>query len=97
MRKAELLGIEVPSKGEQKSDDDDDDDDDNEYLDELFEEVDVPFSSSSSKRLRKAKLPPARRIFPLAFESGMEEDVTYNRARTFPEVDTTKTIQVGSR
>ena len=94
MRKAELLGIQAPSKEEQKSDDDDDDD---EYLDEFFEEVDVSSSSPSSNRLRKATLPPARRIFPLAFEPGMEDDVTYNSARTFPEVDTTKTAQVGSR
>ncbi|KAI7854411.1 hypothetical protein BDC45DRAFT_125870 [Circinella umbellata] len=92
-RKAELLGIQIPSKEEQKSDDDDDEDD--EYLNELFEEVDVPSSSSTSKRQRKPKLPPARRIFPLAFEPGMEDDATYNRTRTLPEVKTSETKQQG--
>ncbi|KAI9256504.1 hypothetical protein BDA99DRAFT_516598 [Phascolomyces articulosus] len=81
IRKSELLGIQLPSKEGEASDDNDD-----EYLDELFEEIDVP-SSSTRARLSRSKLPPAQRIFPLAFEPGMEDDVTYIRTRLFSETE----------
>ncbi|KAI9489681.1 hypothetical protein BDB00DRAFT_602872 [Zychaea mexicana] len=82
IRKAELLGIRLPADDNAEESEDED-----EYLDELFEEVELPSSSSRAKKNEKnPRLPPAQRIFPLAFEPGMEEDVTYNRAHVFPEV-----------
>ncbi|KAI7881282.1 hypothetical protein K492DRAFT_206977 [Lichtheimia hyalospora FSU 10163] len=84
LRKSDLLGIE-----QQQQDGEEDD-----YLEELFE--DVPLDGSSNQEPAatsdtkhdglSTKLPPAQRIFPLAYEPGLEEDVTYNKAAVFPQL-----------
>lgn len=87
-RKSDLLGIPAQIEKAQEQADD-------EFLDELFEEVEIPESSSLARKSKPSsnaaeedkfsscKLPPAQRIFPLAYEPAMEEDVTYNRTRVF--------------
>lgn len=87
LRKSDLLGIE---QQQQQQDEDEDED----YLEELFEDVPLDGSSNQSSEAASdrrngglsTKLPPAQRIFPLAYEPGLEEDVTYNRAAVFPQL-----------
>lgn len=86
IRKSDLLGI--PAQVEKAQEEAYD-----EFLEELFEDIEIPESSSLAKKPKLSatreeefssrKLPPAQRIFPLAYEPAMEEDVTYNRARVF--------------
>ncbi|KAI8099896.1 uncharacterized protein BX664DRAFT_310820 [Halteromyces radiatus] len=88
IHKVKLLGIELPpdrrrssTNGNQVNEQDEDDD---EFLDELFEEVEIPDlpssppPSSSEHTIPSAKLPPSQRIFPLSYEPIMTEDVTYS-------------------
>ncbi|ORZ18593.1 hypothetical protein BCR42DRAFT_411214 [Absidia repens] len=83
IRKVKLLGIELPpdrrrssASGSQDAAQDD------EFLDELFEDVELPDLQSSSEpsknTIASSKLPPSHRIFPLSYEPGMTEDVTYS-------------------
>lgn len=83
LRKADLLGIE---QQQQERDEEEDD-----YLEELFEDVPLDGPSNQPSKDKKngglsTKLPPAQRIFPLAYEPGLEEDVTYNKAAVFPQL-----------
>ncbi|CAO3654017.1 unnamed protein product [Cunninghamella echinulata] len=87
IRKVKLLGIEIPFDHRQSNNnnDQDYDDEDDEYLDEIFEDIELPDISqeepSTSKdhaHISNALLPPSQRMFPLSFEPHMAEDVTYN-------------------
>ena len=84
LRKSDLLGIEQQQQQDEEEED---------YLEELFEDVPLDGSShqesgaTSDKNHDRlsTKFPPAQRIFPLAYEPGLEEDVTYNKAAVFPQ------------
>ncbi|KAI8335183.1 hypothetical protein BC941DRAFT_431491 [Chlamydoabsidia padenii] len=82
IRKVKLLGIELPSDHSNNNNTDDYGDDDDDYLDELFEDVELPQPGTSEPpsehTMTSTKLPPAQRLFPLAYEPGMTEDVTYS-------------------
>ncbi|CAO3598941.1 unnamed protein product [Absidia cylindrospora] len=79
IRKVKLLGIELPPDRRRSSASDCQED---EFLDELFEDVELPDLPSSSQpstnTIASSKLPPSHRIFPLSYEPGMTEDVTYS-------------------
>lgn len=85
LRKSDLLGIEQQQQQE---------DEDEDYLEELFEDVPLdgpsnqPSGAASDRKNGglSTKLPPAQRIFPLAYEPGLEEDVTYNKAAVYPQL-----------
>ncbi|KAI9323081.1 hypothetical protein BX666DRAFT_1883161 [Dichotomocladium elegans] len=85
LRKCELLGIKEPNTPAASLDDIDED----EFMDELFENIEIPTRRDGPSRSKEelftpaSKLPPAQRIFPLAYEKEMEKDVTYNRAAVF--------------
>lgn len=81
-RKAKLLNIEITHR-EVKPVTATSDEEDDEYLDELFEQVDVPNSVNNTDQNipSSSKLPPLQRIFPLSFEPGMIEDATYSGPR----------------
>lgn len=107
IRKSELLNIHISDEKKEAQKENEEEEDDDEYLEELFEEVEVPQGESSKSAAKKrlepqevgsatipsSKLPPAQRIFPLAYEPGMEEDVTYNRARVFPQPARSNDVQ----
>ncbi|KAG0191307.1 hypothetical protein DFQ28_000482 [Apophysomyces sp. BC1034] len=91
LRKAKLLGI-TASQHDKHHLDGETDEDNDEFVDEIFEDVEVPdlsiltskeneASSNVNKTIYSANLPPAQRIFPLAYEPIMSEDVTYSGAR----------------
>ncbi|KAI8991039.1 hypothetical protein BDF20DRAFT_842327 [Mycotypha africana] len=86
-QKAESLGIDVKHRKAHGIDGDniESEEEDDEFVDELFEEVEVkPLASTSKERSTAAvgstKLPPMKRIFPLAYEPQMIEDPTYSGA-----------------
>ncbi|KAI8078948.1 uncharacterized protein B0P05DRAFT_596799 [Gilbertella persicaria] len=82
IRKCKLLGIEVyqPKPNSTSKLQIIEDNDDDEYMDELFEEVDIDTENKESAKdtLSSSKLPPTQRIFPLSFEPSMMEDATYS-------------------
>ncbi|KAI9030689.1 hypothetical protein CLU79DRAFT_731065 [Phycomyces nitens] len=97
LQKTRLLGITIPdscpkntldnSKPKDENDNDDDDDDnDNEFRDEWFEEIVVPKQAQASKTMHidSKALPPSQRIFPLAYEPEMAQDITYRGALVGP-------------
>lgn len=86
-RKVKLLGIELPSDYKQSNNNNnqDYDDEDDEYMDEIFEDIELPdisqegpSTSKDNTHISNALLPPSQRMFPLSFEPHMTEDVTYN-------------------
>ncbi|KAI8065481.1 hypothetical protein BC940DRAFT_334788 [Gongronella butleri] len=102
VRKVKLLGIELPPdrrasrQGNNGADDDDDDD-----MDELFEDIEIPDHLADSQDINKvasSKLPPSQRIFPLAFEPQMVDDVTYTGAQIEqPAQDTSETPETSKK
>ncbi|KAI8384875.1 uncharacterized protein BYT42DRAFT_563925 [Radiomyces spectabilis] len=94
-RKAKLLGIQVMERRKSKDDRGTAaEEDEDEFLNELFEEVDIPTETSEKaesssgklgRTISSTKLPPGQRIFPLAYEPAMSEDVTYSGARVRSE------------
>ncbi|KAI9470622.1 MAG: hypothetical protein EXX96DRAFT_585109 [Benjaminiella poitrasii] len=97
IEKAKLLGIKLIPREERKRIDTTGignellDDDDDEFEDELFEEIDLKQAKSitndTQHTLSSSKLPPLQRIFPLAFEPNMIEDVTYSGPPIMTEND----------
>lgn len=87
IRKVKLLGIELlPDRPHHSSDNGDDNDDhiDDDYLDELFEDVELPELDSEAPlehTITSTNLPPAHRLFPLSYEPSMTEDATYSGGR----------------
>ncbi|ORX51975.1 hypothetical protein DM01DRAFT_1336966, partial [Hesseltinella vesiculosa] len=88
IRKVKLLGIELPPnrRPSQLKDDEESDDD----MDAMFEEIELPdlatldtvdIDESDITKVRNAALPPRQRLFPLAFEPQMVDDVTYAGAQ----------------
>ncbi|KAF7732384.1 hypothetical protein EC973_005280 [Apophysomyces ossiformis] len=105
LRKANLLGITLPSEDKPRQTDDQINEDNDEYSDELFEDIEIPDlaepapesvqdDSKPSTTISSVHLPPSQRIFPLAYEPAMVEDVTYSGGLAIPSnLDSTKKLK----